>query len=328
MRLDLFNFKKHSLKYYHINFRLKCINYSKNNKRMKRNRTEDTININKKKFPSLNIELPELKFPKFEGYEIQIADDFNTSCEEEEEDSNRETIDKSSRLIDRIRNEEGAIDLGLNKTDFGRLPNESDYHHKKSRKMINYDTYNNNNNNDNIVTTNKETKTDTVIQEIPFEFGDRGSNWRMMKLSKLEEKGKKPSKSKILEQYSTLWDYELACMERDEIRARKFKRKNEWIFKPSISFMKKKKYHDHANKIAMKDLIKKQGKPIEQEEQEDDKFNDRVIETKKYGDVKISKSKRIRNELKLSHLTSIDYNDPDEFTDTLSREKIESLTNF
>lgn len=289
---------------------------------------ENKESVTKKKFPSLNIKLPELKFPKFEGYDIEIADNFDTSCEEEDgEESAEESAEKSVRLIDRIRNSEGNIDLGLNKTDFGRLPNESDYHQKKSRKMINYDTYNNNSNNN-----AKEVKTDIDIEEIPFEFGDRGSSWRMMKLSKLEEKGKKPSKSKILEQYSTLWDYKLACMERDEIKARKFKRKNEWVFKPSISFMRKKKYHDRANRIAMKDLIKKQEIPEMEEEKdiedENNQFTNRVIETKKYGDIKISKSKRIRNELKLSHLTSMDYNDPDEFTDTLSREKIESLTNF
>lgn len=304
---------------------------------------EDSTTIGTNRPPNLNdIILPELSFPAFSKYDIQEAPDFNTSCEEEEEEKEEEeevekendsnvANDRRHTTIDRLRSENGGIDLGLNRTDLGRIESERDYHDKHTRKMINYETQP-------VELADSSSRTRSSVKsmlklddyEVPFEFGDRGSNWRMMKLNKLDpSRGRNPpSKSKIFEQYSTIWDYELACLERDELEKRKHKGKRAWVYKPCKEFMNKRKYHLVANKKIVDDIVKRENDAREEKGSNyGDEGDDRVVKMNKYSDVKISKSKKIRNELKLAHLTSLDYADPDEHTSRLTREQIEALTN-
>lgn len=280
-------------------------------------------------FPKLQgATLENISFPNFPDYKVQEAPDFDTSGEEVEEEGDNnnsygddkhanEVADISSKYaIDRLRNETGGIDLGLHRTDFGKAET-SDSRDQKSRTMVNYDGIYLPKASE---STENSRQSNTKDYKIPFEFGDRGSNWRMMKLNKLE---KRPSKSRIFEQYATLWDYELACLERDELESRKLKPKHKWVYKPSDKFIRERKYHISANNHAMKDLIKKKD-VIESGPNVDDNDSN-TLKIAKYDNIKISKSKRLKNELKLAHLTSLDYgNDSDMI---LSREQIESLTN-
>lgn len=298
----------------------------------KKNKDDD----NNKKFPKLTHEKP-LFFPTFTEFIIEEAPDFNTSCEEdmEEEEKGKEGEEKwiynNKNIIDRIRTREGNIDLGLNKTDFGRITGSDDLNHdKKRRRMINYDDF---------TKTREKTDQEKVMRDkeeeekeeekeeskfkIPFEFGDRGSTWRMIKLNKLSSiNDKRPKNEKILEQYATLWDYELACLERDELERRKFVSRKEWIFKPSDSFINKRDKHIKYNNCAIKAINNKKAK-VDMKKIDDEPS---VIEIKKMGNVKMSKSQRLKNELKLVHLTNMDYLEDDDYI-TISREQIESLTN-
>jgi hypothetical protein len=277
--------------------------------------------ISKEKYPKLHISAP-LIIAGFDNYLIQESPDFNTSSEESETLEEEKTHIISKTRLDRIRNDDGTIDLGLNRSDLGKIDDENTYHNKKSRKMINYDGIA-------IPKTPREKlnilKENSAVDEyeIPFEFGDRGSTWRMMKLNKLN---KRPSKSEIFGQYATLWDYELACLERDELESRKHKSKHKWVYKPSSSFIEKRKFHVFANKQVLKGLLKEKEEKntvLVKDEENGDNENS-VIKMKKYSDVKLSKSKRLKNELKLAHLAALDYGDDDY---SLSREQVESLTN-
>lgn len=291
-------------------------------------------------FPSLKIELLPLSFPTFDGCEVQEAPDFDTSCDEQPDDATPrlQQSHEPSTMVDRLRGEDGGIDLGLNRTDLGRIGTESDYHDKKTRKMINYDPYGQQRKESTTTAsqvnsgTTKTNRDDVAhVDRIPFTFGDRGSTWRMMRLGKLDSgHTKRPSKAQIFEQYATIWDYDLACMERDELESRKRKRESEWVYTPPESFMKKRKYHVMANKRAMRDVIrvKEEEEKLKQDgSKEAGEDGGQVVFMKKHGDVKMSKSQKIRNELKLAHLTSLDHAESENYLSTISREEIESLTN-
>lgn len=255
-------------------------------------------------FPKLSkLNLPKLEFPQFRDYRVIECPDFDTSADEEEVEEERKE-EPSKNILDRIRREDGGIDLGIHKSNFGMESMEV----RNTRKMINYDVHEDKLNKEEIT---KETST---LYEIPFEFGDRGSRWRMMKLEKL---GKDPNDEDILSQYATMWDYELACLEMNELKSRESKPRKEWVFKPSEEFCKSREVHIIANNIAMKKL-KKNKNDISYTNDDDGN----VIEMKKYQEK--SKSKKLKNELKLAHLMSMD----NEFEDfTISRDQIESLNN-
>ncbi|GAV28350.1 hypothetical protein PMKS-001821 [Pichia membranifaciens] len=218
----------------------------------RRHHKEENKEDRSRRFPSLKIELLPLSFPAFDGCEVQEAPDFDTSCDEQPDDATPRLPQshEPSTMVDRLRGEDGGIDLGLNRTDLGRIETESDYHNKKTRKMINYDPYG--------------------------------------------------------------------------------QQKSEWVYTPPESFMRKRKYHVMANKRAMKDVIreKKEEEKLKQDDSEEAEEDDgQVVLMKKYGDVKMSKSRKIRNELKLAHLTSLDHAESENYLSTISREQIESLTN-
>lgn len=291
-----------------------------------------------KRFPSLELELPPLSFPAFKDYEIQEAPDFDTSCDEQEPENDVKVREESSKpytsptTIDRLRGEDGGIDLGLNRTDWGRIETENDYHDKKRRKMINYDMHGGQSSTSGTTAVVEARKNllNESIDQIPYTFGDRGSTWRMMKLGKLDSGyGRGPSKAKIFEQYATLWDYDLACMERDELEARKHKPKDEWIYTPPTSFMKKRRSHMMANRQAMREILqaKDEEEKMKESSMENGVNQDNVLYMKKHGDIKMSKSKKLRNELKLAHLTALEQSESENYLTTISREQIESLTN-
>lgn len=274
------------------------------------------------KYPSLAQFNAKLVFPKFPDYKIVEVSDFDSSNEESDDNEKDERNDLSSQRcqyqilpkegvsrLDRIRGLDGTIDLGLQRSDFAKdeIPD------MKTRKLISYDDEGK------VELKRGEPNTKVLTPSggsvgINFEFGDRGSSWRMMKLSKL---GKNPSESKIFEQYATLWDYQLACEEREELESRKIKKRSEWLYGPSQKLLASREEHVKMNMEVVKGF-KSKG---------DDRgrnTSDRVIKMKRYGDVKTSKSKKLKNELKLAHLTSLDYDDDNGFA--LSREQIESLT--
>lgn len=262
------------------------------------------------KFPKLSgLQLPGLKFPGFPDYKIIECPDFNTSAESEDEDR------KETSILDRLRVEDGGLDLGIHKSNFGIQRGEIEKT-KTTRKLINYDGYKGE------IPAIEEEKPTAVRKEekyeVPFEFGDRGSRWRMMKLDKL---GVDPRKEDIFEQYATLWDYQLACLEREELKKRKWKAEEDWDFKPSDEFIASREGHLLANKLAMKDISSGKGGVRDGENVSGE---DNVVEMKRYDNVRSSRNKRLKNELKLAHLTSMD----NEFEDfTISRDQIESLTN-
>lgn len=310
--------------------------HHKERTRQKEEGTEDRFC----RFPSLKIELPPLSFPALGVCEVQEAPDFDTSCDELADDANpnQPQSHEPRSVVDRLRGEDGGIDLGLNRTDLGRVETESDYHNKKTRKMINYDPYGQQGKESTTFISHLACETTKLnrnnaddVDRIPFTFGDRGSTWRMIKLRKLDSgHARRPSKAQIFEQYATVWDYDLACMERDELESRKRKRENEWVYTPPESFMKKRKYHIMANKRAMKDVLraKEEEEKLKHDDSEKAKGDDdQVVYMKKHGDVKVSKSQKLRNELKLAHLTSLDHAEPESYLSSISREQIESLTN-
>lgn len=274
-------------------------------------------------YPSLSKFNDKLIFTNFPDYEVEEASEFITSCEEEGDEEEEEERDNDKLIrnnIDKIRDSKGGIDLGLNMTDLGRVDDDRVIQRERgSRKMINYEMNENVQDFDLLSNGDADIKHNEYI--LPFEFGDRGSNWRMIKLNKL---GRNPEHGKILEQYSTIWDYKLACLERDEVESRKRKSKSKWVFKPSKEFMReRRKYvveNDHIVKNILKEKMDKYQDTLKMGE--DDK---NVITMKKYNNLKISKAQQIKNELKLAHLSNLDYNDIDDYA--MSREQIESLTN-
>lgn len=296
----------------------------------------------KRRFPSLSFTLPPLQFSAFPGYKIEEAPDFDTDNEEVPMIQNltRESlvsggvVDTPSELnntvdgkhvIDRIRMDDGSIDLGLQK----HLPSSSiETPHSKRRKMINYDTRPSITNSAvNEKMTELPVKTDKSkkeeVETIPFEFGDRGSTWRMLKLSKLPPN---PTSEDIFTTYATLWDYELACMERDELDARKRgKSRDRFVSKPNRKFMESKRAHYAVNKSIMGKYNGNRNdvhRATNVDSTEDVDEGGAVIEIKKHR-APMSKSQKLRNELKLAKLVAMDYDADDD--DIMSREMVESL---
>lgn len=246
-------------------------------------------------------------FPKRKIEDSKLSERFK---EDDGKWSDEKPVEKN---IDRIRLPDGSIDLGLAKhLPIGRTDME-----RKRRKMINYDTRP-------TFKENEEEKEESKAEEdkgygISFEFGDRGSSWRMMKLSKLS---KNPSKEEIFKTYATLWDYELACMERDEMEERrKGKSRHLWKLRPNEKFLKSKKAHYAVNKSIMGKIEPKWNADKKRREAANDE-EDAVIEIKKHS-APISKSQKIRNELKLAKLIAMDYDAEED--DILSREAVERL---
>ncbi|ODV86776.1 hypothetical protein CANARDRAFT_21767 [[Candida] arabinofermentans NRRL YB-2248] len=75
------------------------------------------------------------------------------------------------------------------------------------------------------------------VLDVNYEFGDRGSNWRLMKLHKILESSKFSAESVedlALKQYGDLALFYIAMEEKEELeRRRKVRDKTKWVYKPT-----------------------------------------------------------------------------------------------
>lgn len=279
--------------------------------------TMNSIRNHSHKYPNIPKPTTPLVFKNFPNHVIEETSDFNTSNEEDEEGGEeiKSEINTTTSRLDRIRQSDGTIDLGLSKTDINY--NKDDFKNKR-RKMINYDTR------QPVIKETREIISNDkprIEYEIPFKFGDDGSNWRLMKLNKLRQGNKNPSDELIFQHYATIWDYQLACLEDEEIKERKFKSKSKWIYKPDKKFMNERRKHYAVNRATVKNFQNDDNNSFNNTSRFIDDKN--VIEIKK-PNVKLSKSQRLKNQLKLAHLTEMEYDNENGFS--ISRDVIESIT--
>lgn len=111
----------------------------------------------------------------------------------------------------------------------------------------------------------KKNNTNECIKvSLDYEFGDLGSNWRMMKLNRIFEAAKESEKSLIdivKERYGTEIEFEIAKQEQKELEDRKCKPKKDWIFQPNVEierFVKEKNGNITTNDISIQDLIQQE----------------------------------------------------------------------
>ncbi|OWB58173.1 hypothetical protein B5S28_g4172 [[Candida] boidinii] len=178
---------------------------------------------------------------EFPGYKIVEAPDFS-----DEEQEKEFTNESNENILNRTRNEKGDLNFNIL---------ESFYNHEPKQIPVTTDNNNNSSNKrkgrfeldvqPNDFNQGKKNKTDSKISnlskksclDIKYEFGDRGSSWRMMKLNKTFEDAKENNldiEESALNKYSSLKEFYIALEEEEEIKKRKILRltKDKFKLKP------------------------------------------------------------------------------------------------
>lgn len=206
---------------------------------------------------------------EFPGYKVIEAPDFSDEEEEEHEFTN----ESNENLLNRTRDGKGDLNFNIL---------ESFY--KPEQTQITATTTNNNNNkrkgkfeldvqpndfNQGKTDSKSDNSSKKSCLDIKYEFGDRGSSWRMMKLNKTFEDARENNldiEESALNKYSSLKEFYIALEEEEEIKRRRVLRlpQDKFKLKPTGS------------------IILAKGLKIEDDEQEDQNANDQQTERKQF----------------------------------------------
>ncbi|ODV93353.1 hypothetical protein PACTADRAFT_82692 [Pachysolen tannophilus NRRL Y-2460] len=144
-----------------------------------------------------------------------------------------------------------------------------------------------------VTVTKSKTKSQSRLFDVPYEFGDSGSSWRMMKLRRIYDQAKeakKPVEIIALERYGNLLEFDIAREEEQELNDRLINPGKTYKLKPDGSFYNKREFvGDNTQSIANED-----------EQDAEQKEEEKAVVVVTQSDLNKAKSELIRAKLRKS----------------------------